>query len=283
MRAPRREHERAGRGTADLVAELERQLSVEHVERLVEVVMVERRAAPARRHRVLGHSKGVAGLLAAEEDVESGGHVGSLFRIGRIAVCPPRPERRRRRSWLRGGAARGRAPPRRARGRPRRSRRTQRRARRKRPCPAPDCTRLERAACAGDASRDRMLEDDGEQGGADRSCDALDHVDRRRRVGCRRAPRGLERDGHRRHDRRAEPEPDQEQRAAQRRMRRRGSDLRVHGRARRARAARRPGSRHARRSRRSGGRRAAWRAAAPSAWGTSSRPVSSGLSPRTSW
>jgi hypothetical protein len=48
---------------------LEDQLALEHVEGLVEVVRVERRAGVVRRDHDLGHGYVAAGLLAAQQDI----------------------------------------------------------------------------------------------------------------------------------------------------------------------------------------------------------------------
>jgi len=49
--------------------DLEHELALDHVERLVEVVLVQVRAFGPRRHDVLDHGHVTAGLLAAEQDL----------------------------------------------------------------------------------------------------------------------------------------------------------------------------------------------------------------------
>ena len=79
---------------------------------------------------------------------------------------------------------------------------------------------------AGDARRDLALEHDREQRRPDRGGDALDHVQRARRLRDLLARHRLVRDRHRRHDRAPEPDADHEQRGGEDGVRRPGPDLR---------------------------------------------------------
>jgi hypothetical protein len=71
----RREDELARAGDDHVIAELEGQLALEHVERLVEVVVVQRRPRPPGRERVEDQRRVAAALLAAHQDLgrEGGG------------------------------------------------------------------------------------------------------------------------------------------------------------------------------------------------------------------
>ena len=74
--AARCEHDLAGARDAPPFAELERQLAGEHVEGLVEVVVVQRRPGPARRDRVLDERDGTGALLGPQQDGGSGSRDG---------------------------------------------------------------------------------------------------------------------------------------------------------------------------------------------------------------
>jgi hypothetical protein len=79
------ECERALRRRGLLVTHLEGQLAIEHAERLVEVVPVQRRPLPPRRDGVLDNGDRAAGLLTAQQDggpERCGGHAHLLMTCG---------------------------------------------------------------------------------------------------------------------------------------------------------------------------------------------------------
>src|SRR4051794_34034467 len=78
----RSERELAGAPGESLAVDLEDQLAVKHVERLVEVVHMQRRAAAARADDVLHHRDVARGLLAAEQ------HVAAKVRCRRHGQAP---------------------------------------------------------------------------------------------------------------------------------------------------------------------------------------------------